>query len=481
MEIAWTIVGIVATLLVGVGVSVLGLSPPEYTVARACFWVSASLMGGIGIVWELQTEQPTWWRICAGILIWVCVGVGLPESLRWVSKRQAAAMVNNPPINHADASRAHPSDDPVGNLSRLGWTVKRDGRLVFEIANSPLPNMGESEGYFQQIHEPFRLHFQSVPSLAGLEHLSRVEQCQEIEVNASDISGIPELAGFIHLKRLTLAQIPLNTRADIDSSPLAALINLESLTLYSSRFTDLGPIGNMTKLKSLSVGGTLIRDLSPIRSLHGLTNVDVRDSKVTDLSPLLGSRDLKELSIDGKQVANLARLSANHLEKLTVIEQGIVDLAPIGTLIHLDSLFIWGPRIMDLTFLSKLLNLSNLHISGIGFPPGNRSQVLHPNAICSSSSLKTLTLGEVQVSSLTFLAGCGKLAEINLGNVPVTSINEFSELITLKKVSLVDVPVVEISPLLSLPNLEVLNLIRVPARADVISALERKGVKVLNP
>jgi hypothetical protein len=89
MEIAWTIVGIVATLLVGVGVSVLGLNPPEYVVARTCFWVSALLLGCTGLVWELRTEQPTWWRITAGILIWICVGVGLPESLRWVSKRQA--------------------------------------------------------------------------------------------------------------------------------------------------------------------------------------------------------------------------------------------------------------------------------------------------------------------------------------------------------------------------------------------------------
>lgn len=370
-------------------------------------------------------------------------------------------------------------DDPIGRLSQLGWAVKRDGKLLqFEVANSSLPNMVESATYFNDIREPFRLHFQSVPSLAGLEHLSGIGQCQEVVINASDITGISEIAGFVHLRRLTIGQVPLNTRLDIDSAPLAALVNLEQLSLYGSRFADLAFVGRMSKLKSLSISGTLIRDLSPVATLHSLMTVDVRDSRVSDLAPLAQSRSLKELSIDGKQVETLESLSSGTLENLTLIEHGAVNLAPIGLLTHLDNLVIWGPPALDLTFLNSIPSLSSLQISGLGF--GNKSHVLQLDHICSSGSLKRLTMGQLQIESLSFVIRCAKLAEIHINDLPITSINELTGIPTLKKVSLVDVPVIEISPLLSLPNLEELTLIRVPARADVISALERKGVKVSN-
>jgi hypothetical protein len=93
MEIAWGIVGVVAALLVGVGVSMVGLSPPEYLVARICFCLSAVVLGGTCMVWELRTQEPIWWRITAGVLVWICVGVGLPESLRWVGGRQASSLL----------------------------------------------------------------------------------------------------------------------------------------------------------------------------------------------------------------------------------------------------------------------------------------------------------------------------------------------------------------------------------------------------
>lgn len=169
------------------------------------------------------------------------------------------------------------------------------------------------------------------------------------------------------------------------------------------------------------------------------------------------------------------------LHKLTVIGQLSVDLSPIGNLTHLESLFIWGAPFMNLGFLRKLPNLTNLQISGFGAPVGPRSKVTESDALCAGGNLKTLTLGALEISSLVFSPQCKTLTEINLRDLPMNSLNDLSAIQTLRKVSLVDVPVVEISPLLALPNLESLMLVRVPARADVIAALERKGIKVDNP
>lgn len=92
MDVAWGIVGVVFALLIGVGVSVLGLSPPEYNVARACFWLSGIVLGATTFAWELKTQQPALWRLSAGIAVWVCIGVGLPETLRWVRSRQSTVL-----------------------------------------------------------------------------------------------------------------------------------------------------------------------------------------------------------------------------------------------------------------------------------------------------------------------------------------------------------------------------------------------------
>jgi hypothetical protein len=60
----------------------------------------------------------------------------------------------------------------------------------------------------------------------------------------------------------------------------------------------------------------------------------------------------------------------------------------------------------------------------------------------------------------------------------LSSIEALRNLKAIKKLSLIDIPVVDISVLLELPALISVTVIRVPARADVITELERRGVKV---
>ena len=89
MEIAWSVVAILVPLLIGAGLSMIGLSPPEFLIARWCFWLSATILGGMELFWQVQTERSGIMRIGVGVLIWVTILVGLPELLRWTKNREA--------------------------------------------------------------------------------------------------------------------------------------------------------------------------------------------------------------------------------------------------------------------------------------------------------------------------------------------------------------------------------------------------------
>src|ERR1700682_5141936 len=95
IEIGWTVVGVLVSVLIGVGFSVLGYNPPEFTIARCCFWLSALILGGMQMFWQYQTERPAPWRITVGVAILVMVGVGLPECLRWVNSKEREVVLNN--------------------------------------------------------------------------------------------------------------------------------------------------------------------------------------------------------------------------------------------------------------------------------------------------------------------------------------------------------------------------------------------------
>jgi hypothetical protein len=84
-------VGAVVTLALGLGYACVGFAPPEFRRARVCFIGSAALLGGMEVVWYAQTGYSFMWRVLVASLICLTIGIGLPETLRWVHKRELYA------------------------------------------------------------------------------------------------------------------------------------------------------------------------------------------------------------------------------------------------------------------------------------------------------------------------------------------------------------------------------------------------------
>jgi Leucine-rich repeat (LRR) protein len=369
----------------------------------------------------------------------------------------------------------------IAKLAELGWTVKPgNAEILFEVNARPLPPMKESATYFSEIKRPFRLQFQQVPSLDGLHFIADIPECKNIEMGAGGFTDLSELSGFRYLESLIISQAPFQKTEVIDPSPLSSLVNLRVLNLNMSRIRSSDFLASLTNLRTLNLGGTLISDLTPITKLEQLQSLEIRDTHVTDLRPLMGLGQLADLTISGAQVLSLASLSdLPNLKRLMLIEQQPVDLSPVGNLKNLESIFVWGLPDFDVSALRNLTKLQNVQLSGLGIV--QLSSIRNVESLASLGNVKQFTIGQIALASLDVVKNFRQLEELNLSRLPINSITAVQGLPRLKKITMVDIPVFDISPLLQVPNLAEVYLIRVPARADVLTQLQRDGVKVTQP
>ena len=374
---------------------------------------------------------------------------------------------------------ADSSVSPVAQLSELGWTVRPGtDSIQFEIANKPLPPMKESAAYFGQLKKPFHLHFQGIKGIEGLHHLAGITGCTKIEINAGEFTDISELRSLVNLTSLVISQTPINGLAVVDIAPISSLTNLRELNLFSTKANSIEGFGRLKKLKTLNLKDTLVPDLSPISGIASLESLDITGTRMSDLSALSHDQNLKELGIGGAQIPGLGKLATlKNLKTLRIIEQSNIDLAPVGTLTNLEYLWIWGPPQFNASPLRNLTKLRELSLTGIGF--GGVSATNDIEVLGDLKELRKLTLGFLQVSDVTFVNNLKNLSEVNIDALPISSVAPLRGLTSLRSVSLVQTPVVDISPLLDLPVLTNLTVIRTPARADVLTELERRGVKVV--
>ncbi|WP_315739831.1 MULTISPECIES: leucine-rich repeat domain-containing protein [unclassified Bradyrhizobium] len=369
---------------------------------------------------------------------------------------------------------------PIERLAELGWTVTpQPDKLQFSITGPNLPDMALSASLFNTLDRPFTLQLQQLNSLAGLHLLSDNHQCTEIGIGASEFTDTAELGGFTNLTKLVISQTPLNGKGVLDASPLGKLVNLRVLVLNSSRVKDVTFASSLVNLETLNLGETLVTDISAVSALSKLVSFDVRGTRVTDLRPLRQSLALRELEIGGAQTLSLTNLShLDGLKQLRVIEQGDVDLSTISSLVTLERIFLWGPLHVDANVLRPLKALKDLQISGFGFQQ-IATTVVNAQAIAELKNLNTLTLGSLRLDTFDFLGSLMSLTTLNLNELPLNSIEPVRKLQALKSISLTSIPVVDITPLVDLPALEEVRIMRTPARSDAVSALERRGVKVI--
>jgi hypothetical protein len=86
--LSWTVVGVVVPVLVGIGVGVMSMAPPDFGIAKACFTASAIVLLLKVSIWLTDIAIPRPQRLLFACLLFALIGASWVESWQWVSRRQ---------------------------------------------------------------------------------------------------------------------------------------------------------------------------------------------------------------------------------------------------------------------------------------------------------------------------------------------------------------------------------------------------------
>jgi Leucine-rich repeat (LRR) protein len=211
---------------------------------------------------------------------------------------------------------------------------------------------------------------------AGIAHLSRLKNLEELWLDFNDQLGDASLAavsGLTKLRVLRFYQAPLT---DAGIAKIKGLTQLEDLQLGHALVGDEGmtTIGTFTKLKTLDLQHTRITDagMERLKNLR-LHWICINGTRVTSkgVAALAGMKDLEwliaeETAVDDtamETVAGFKHLISLYLSKTKVTDAGLAKVKGLEELANLnvDDLPLTDASVETLLSFKKLKNLQMNH------------------------------------------------------------------------------------------------------------------------
>ncbi len=103
-----------------------------------------------------------------------------------------------------------------------------------------------------------------------------------------------------------------------DVTPLAALVNLQSLSLDANQVTDVTPLAALVNLQELYLANNQVTDVTPLAALVNLKWLYLDANQVTDVAPLAALVNLQGLYIDENQLKGFSKV-LDWLKRLNLI------------------------------------------------------------------------------------------------------------------------------------------------------------------
>jgi hypothetical protein len=89
IEILWTVTGVVVPLLLGTAWAMVGLTPPEFWIARGCAGLAALILGATALIWLSTSGWPNTARIFVGLVLGAAALITFSEVIRWINARES--------------------------------------------------------------------------------------------------------------------------------------------------------------------------------------------------------------------------------------------------------------------------------------------------------------------------------------------------------------------------------------------------------
>jgi internalin A len=173
--------------------------------------------------------------------------------------------------------------------------------------------------------------------------ITKAELGKLSSLNLSQVEGLEELDICLFAHTTGLKELFLGRGQIRDISPLAGLVQLESLRASMNPFSDLTPLAEMNKMDRLDLGLTRVKDLTPLSGLTSLTELQLDDTPVEDVSPLAKLTKLERLSLQRTRVKDFSPLKTLTALKFLYVKDSPGEFDAAG---QLASLAQGGLRIM---------------------------------------------------------------------------------------------------------------------------------------
>jgi hypothetical protein len=139
VEILWTVAGILVPLLLGTAWAMIGLTPPEFWIARGCIILAAIIFAGVSLFWVVQSPWPNTARAIMAAVLGAVTLIVFSEALRWVNVREAILAPKNPTAVNIDYAYSLVFEGLQGGLDFDNKENTLEVRPIFgNVSGSPL-------------------------------------------------------------------------------------------------------------------------------------------------------------------------------------------------------------------------------------------------------------------------------------------------------------------------------------------------------
>ncbi|HDR3887268.1 TPA: leucine-rich repeat domain-containing protein [Bacillus cereus] len=209
---------------------------------------------------------------------------------------------------------------------------------------------------------------------------------------------------------------------------------------------------DLLKIKTLTIySGEGINEIAGLEYMTNLEKLTLRESNVTDIAVISELRHLKYLDLSSNPIESIQPVSKlENLDMLFLRDNKIADLTPLSQMKKIKILDLIGNNIKDLTPLFTVLSLEEVYLAN--------NQISNLSGIEKLKNVKLLWIGNNKISDVEPISKMSNLIELEIADSELKDISPLSKLGKLQVLNLEENYISDISPLSNLTNLHEMNL-----------------------